>query len=169
MALFKIKQMLNPNTKIMSVNINDAVLVFMNRKRIIALYDKSNNDYAKALSLFRPAQQLPDGTILPMKACSASLWVSGGEVQLFYNNIALDPSLLRITALQKADIFLNGDNIVIGVGDMRDGKSARAEISLSAFTEGQFIVNFVNDNSIEIYCINPINLDIPEPMSLQCQ
>jgi hypothetical protein len=135
----------------MPVDKEHAVLLLLKTKNVIALYSKKTGEHKiiDAFGLFKPGTGGTDS-----KHCSVTIWVDGNQVKMAHTT-ATPP--IKVDWILKPDLWLDGETIVIGVGDMRDVKTAEiGKLDLSTVLQGEFVLEHVDDYRITVRCTKPI-------------
>ncbi len=127
-----------------SISKTDAVIVLMNRCKQIGIYSKASNAIVAAFSL----KNSVSGTI-----CRVGLWADASTI---YADWAPIPGNTVETinvdfGNSDGDIWNDDGNVVIGIGDMRDGYAYTKRYNLKNVGPKGFVIAHANDNSLNIY------------------
>jgi hypothetical protein len=127
-----------------SINKNDAMLVFMNRCKQVAIYSRVSHGIVAAFSLKNSVNGL---------MCPLLLWVTNNT--LFVDRGAIPANYVDSINVNlnsdEGDIWLDDNEIIIGTGDMRDGKAYDVRFDLSMVGDYGFAIRHVNDNQINLF------------------
>lgn len=129
----------------MGVALNDVIILLQELKNGIGLYSKSNRKIKEMIFLRDETAETDCDPV--------TIWHDSASSKVYLERSASFPAY-QIQG-QHINLWQDGTNIVIGVGDMRDGITVTYIVPLSTLAKDEFVIQHNDINDISVWTKYP--------------